>query len=329
MSTYCNLFRCNREEAFVMLRSMSNADRLLLSRQIGLCTMWIKCTQNVGNNRILLVRQLIRQSVDPCIRLKYRVRVGRSLNNFLNGRGSFPVARSHESAALDYRGEGVCKMIKRSRGVFEVNFNSTVSFVQNVGGMGINIHKHGLILTCAHVVAYGEDDALKVSAWAGSCVGRLKTVMFPSGELYVTRCIYSCATDNGRLDCALLKILNRGGKVFPVSTFAKKLPPRKSFCFTIGTSAYSKGDECEVTHPFHLSVGRLVGVSRKEGYSKLMHTCWTYGGYSGGGIFDRKGQICGMHCEMDDEDGVRHAVDLKALNKFIERFMRKVGNKAL
>jgi hypothetical protein len=51
----------------------------------------------------------------------------------------------------------------------------------------------------------------------------------------------------------------------------------------------------------------------------LQHSCWTYWGHSGAGLFDRKtGALVGVHSSWDDKTGMRRGVPLEAVVAFVK-----------
>jgi V8-like Glu-specific endopeptidase len=55
---------------------------------------------------------------------------------------------------------------------------------------------------------------------------------------------------------------------------------------------------------------------------KLQHSCWTYWGHSGAGLFEVKNsKLVGLHSSWDGDEGTRHGVHLDALKKFLSEYV--------
>ena len=174
---------------------------------------------------------------------------------------------------------------------------ATVHFIQAGSGTGVSLAPR-YVLTCAHVVAAEDDVDGEV---VKGRVGRKKLVMFPSGRVFLSRCVAVRETEDGEEDAALLELeeeIGAGGggglPPPPVATLAPKGAEPDDRLFSIGNPSSVdlesvEGGELEFEPPtWHPSVGSCIGGA-DEGY--VGHSCWTYWGHSGAPLFNERGEV--------------------------------------
>jgi S1-C subfamily serine protease len=169
---------------------------------------------------------------------------------------------------------------------------------------GVNLTRSGLVLTNAHV--------------AGR-TGKILIAQFPDGGKFRATCV---ALDRP-LDLALCR-LNATGTL-PFANVAETPPPVGARVVCIGQPGAStpKGDKTGY-QPFHVSVGSIRGyhddpLGNQEILGRAMHDAWTYWGHSGSPLFDDKGRIVAIHNSWNPDNGMRHAVPLQAIRRFLNQ----------
>lgn len=228
------------------------------------------------------------------------------------------------------------------------SFDAVVHFVQSGSGTGVHIG-HGLILTCAHVVNSQDDDDDEVPMR----LGRRKLIMFPSGHVFIVRCVSVVESEDGSgcQDVAVMALECEVGleaepdakckrKPHQVARASLSLPwarvastrakaGKQLFCIgnpsNVDLESARKG-KLDFTPPaWHASVGQCQGYRPTPGGALcgesvnleqdgfLLHSCWTYWGHSGAPLFDADAGVVGLHCAWDDTTGMRLAQRLENL----------------
>lgn len=195
--------------------------------------------------------------------------------------------------------------------LMEQAYGACVIFAQDLGGSGVCVNEQGLILTCAH--------CLRKAA-----VGQKHYVVFTNGFVCLTESVYVDEV----ADVAFIQ--------------AKNVPPNEAFSFASFAERYTKNETLYCVgqpYPFNLESDEgesldfsLIAVSKgslrevmpgdvldNSDIGKLRHTCWTYWGHSGAPLFNRSGEIVGIHSSWDDETGTRHGVVLDCLKHCFEQ----------
>jgi len=207
--------------------------------------------------------------------------------------------------------------------------SATVHFVSGEGGTGVHFG-NGLILTCAHVLSYIQDDENGIPE---SRIGRKKMVIFPSRKCFETECVKCLESEDGKHDLAIVKIL-RGNAKSPgfenlvaalPSVSVSELPPSKHdkiYCigYPNDRNLESNKDRTNCFEPrgWYLSCGNYKGDSSKDGLGGFMHSCWTYWGHSGAPIFNQNGQLVALHNSWDDLNGMRHGIGHAQISSFLQ-----------
>ena len=201
----------------------------------------------------------------------------------------------------------------------EQSFNSVVVFAQYECGTGVNISEAGLILTCAHCLG----DHPKV--------GIQRSVIFTSGLI----CLARATKVDVLRDTALMTIVGAydssrefddSPRIFPSTSLAATPPALKAVLVCIGqpgSDDLESSSRRKTDYPIvSISKGQYLGCidglhSDNSEIGRLMHSCWTYWGHSGGPLLDATGCIVGLHSSWDDETGTRHGIHLDALTEFV------------
>ncbi|KAH7241000.1 trypsin-like cysteine/serine peptidase domain-containing protein [Fusarium redolens] len=197
--------------------------------------------------------------------------------------------------------------------------DATFVFAQSEAGTAVCISPDGVLLTCAHCVAE-EPSELTANP---SCV-----LVSSNGKVVSTTVV---AWDPIR-DLALLLIdkAELHHRPFPYAYIASSPPKFNSKLLCIGhpgsedLEAERSGVKTEYD-TLVLSEGTFCGLDKDQDpqdnseIGALKHSCWTYWGHSGAGLFDRKtGALVGVHSSWDDETGMRRGVPLEAVVEFVE-----------
>ena len=187
------------------------------------------------------------------------------------------------------------------------------------------------ILTCSHATPPFEEEESKESLY-----------IFPNGDLVKTLTIEK----DEKLDLALLKIIEiyENERYFKIEEIPEKkfiyskikVTPKKENekvgekIFCIGNPCFAMYDdygkfEKNKYKPFWVTFGKIKGYIGDAIYCKkelgpLIHNCWTYWGHSGAPIFNKYGEIVGMHNSWNDKNGDRHGLSLLGIHKFISKF---------
>ena len=170
-----------------------------------------------------------------------------------------------------------------------------------MGGSGVNLHPDGLILTAAHVPDW---------------LGRQTSVLFPNGERYQALCTHI----DTKLDLAILTLV--GAKDLPIAKLAPRAATTGDFVAIIGQPGRSTPEGGLTGYqPFHVSTGVVRGYLPNllggQSLGKMKHDAWTYWGHSGSPLFDRRGDVIGLHNSWDSTTAMRHAVPWKAISAFL------------
>ena len=227
-----------------------------------------------------------------------------------------------------YRDE---KNVKLNKEIIEKVKDSCLCRVSDEFGSAVCINNKGYILTCSHAAPPFEYEKSKESLY-----------IFPNGDLVKTLTIEK----DEKLDLALLKIIEiyENEKYFKIEKIPEKkflyskikVTPKKENekvgekIFCIGNPCFAMYDdygkfEKNKYKPFWVTFGKIKGYIGDAIYCKkelgpLIHNCWTYWGHSGAPIFNKYGEIVGMHNSWNDKNGDRHGLSLLGIHKFISKF---------
>ena len=200
--------------------------------------------------------------------------------------------------------------------------STCIRFVQEESGSGVNIHKDGLILTCDHCVL---DSNKKYK------------LIFSNNKIYEAECVKS----SEEMDLALLKIKEDSSDFRLPYTQIAQSPARKNqqlYCIGNPTNIDMElDDEDEMIFDppfFHTSDGVCNGYMKckqeenkkklgKLGLGRLKHDCWTYWGHSGAPLFNNKSELCGIHNGWNDQNAMRHAIPLCAIQEFVKEYFQE------
>ncbi|CEI62718.1 hypothetical protein FVEN_g5241 [Fusarium venenatum] len=199
--------------------------------------------------------------------------------------------------------------------------DATYVFAQAHAGTAVCISPDGVLLTCAHCIA-DKPSELTTRPW--------HVLISSSGSVVLTKVI---SWDPVR-DLALLLIdrAQSPHRPFPHIRIASSPPKFNSELLCIG---HPGSDDLEVEDSdaktgydtLVLSEGTFRGLAEDQDpqdnsdIGALRHTCWTYWGHSGAGLFDRvAGSLVGVHSSWDEKTGMRRGVPLEAVVSFLEEF---------
>ncbi|KAF5613189.1 dimethylaniline monooxygenase [Fusarium subglutinans] len=197
--------------------------------------------------------------------------------------------------------------------------DATFVFAQSEAGTAVCISPDGILLTCAHCVAEEPSELTANTSYV---------LLSPTGKVVTAKVV---AWDPIR-DLALLQIdkaeLLR--RPFPFARIATS-PPKfnaKLLCIGHPGSEDFEAERSGVKTGYDLLVlteGTFRGLDKNQDpqdnsdIGALKHTCWTYWGHSGAGLFDRKtGALVGVHSSWDDKTCMRRGVPLEAVAAFVE-----------
>ncbi|UZP39588.1 hypothetical protein NXS19_007404 [Fusarium pseudograminearum] len=199
--------------------------------------------------------------------------------------------------------------------------DATYVFAQADAGTAVCISPDGVLLTCAHCIAEKPSE-LTTMPW--------HVLISSSGNIVFTRVI---SWDPVR-DLALLLIdqAQSPHRPFPHIRIASTPPKFNSKLLCIG---HPGSDDLEAKNStlktgydtLVLSEGSFRGLvedqdpQNNSDIGALRHTCWTYWGHSGAGLFDRTtGSLVGVHSSWDEKTGMRRGIPLEAAVSFLEEF---------
>jgi hypothetical protein len=164
--------------------------------------------------------------------------------------------------------------------------------------------------------------------------------MFPSGRVFLAKCVAVSETSDGTSDTAALQLIAAvthgpftSETPLPFASLATATPSslQKSdqlFCVgnpsCIDLESSSSSATVEFTPAtWHTSVGQVVSSVVGE---LMTHSCWTYWGHSGAPLFNSEGCIVGLHCAWDEDSGVRQAQRLETLTETLSLVACKINN---
>jgi S1-C subfamily serine protease len=201
-------------------------------------------------------------------------------------------------------------------------FESVVVFGQEEGGVGINLSCIGEILTCAHCL--GDEPE----------VGVEKIIVFTSGLV----CLAVSTHVDIRMDTAMMKITGICKSNGTVSPILENFPFSNIFAGDIirmNTPLICVGMPAKLRNAkdVEVSEGRFIGtlegdINDNSDIGKLIHDCWTYYGHSGAPLFDRNGDVVGIHSSWDSKTGNRHGIHFLALQSFVGPILGRKPAKA-
>lgn len=164
--------------------------------------------------------------------------------------------------------------------------------------------------------------------------------MFPSGQMFFAQCVAVTESLDGTSDTAALQITTAvtpepntpsSFLSLPFATLATEPPAVQTDLLCIGNPSQTDlewftSDKNEFTPAtWHSSVGRVQ--TSKEGErgagTLLRHSCWTYWGHSGAPLFNRSGEVVGLHCSWDEDSGVRQGQRLETVLQTLDKLYRK------
>jgi hypothetical protein len=201
-------------------RHCTRKQRVALAELAGLERQWVSCDQAIPENIADMCASLVAELYEPFWFYRGGL-VGASDPRALFGRGcatkplkkakGYWTASSAQAchpwlpalpAKCDYEGAGT------EVGAAEATFDAVVQVVQGASGTGVHIGGAAScrqVLTCAHVVAAGDDDGDDGDAEAvPQRVGRRKLVMFPSGRTFIAQCAAVHESVDGSEDVAVV-----------------------------------------------------------------------------------------------------------------------------
>ncbi|KAF5008585.1 hypothetical protein FDECE_5152 [Fusarium decemcellulare] len=202
--------------------------------------------------------------------------------------------------------------------------DATLVFAQAQAGTAVCISPDGVLLTCAHCVAESAAELNETP---------LHILLSSTGALISARVV---AWDPTR-DLALLLIVGAElpHRPFPYVRIAPSSPKFNTRLLCVGHPG-SEDLEAErrgVATGYDtlvLSEGTFRGLATGQDpqdnseIGALKHSCWTYWGHSGAGLFERRtGVLMGVHSSWDDETGTRRGVPLEAVVEFLQEFAAK------
>nr|RBQ94866.1 hypothetical protein FVER53263_10290 [Fusarium verticillioides] len=186
-------------------------------------------------------------------------------------------------------------------------------------GTAVCISPDGVLLTCAHCVAEEPSELTAHTSYV---------LLSSHGKVVSAKVV---AWDPIR-DLALLQIdkAERLRRPFPCARVATSPPKFSTELLCIG---HPGSEDLEAEHSgvkteydtLVLTEGTFRGLDKDQDpqdnsdIGALKHSCWTYWGHSGAGLFDRKtGALVGVHSSWDDKTGMRRGVPLEAVVAFVK-----------
>ncbi|RSL56918.1 hypothetical protein CEP53_006656 [Fusarium sp. AF-6] len=205
--------------------------------------------------------------------------------------------------------------------------DATFIFAQEQAGTAVCISPDGVLLTCSHCVA---ESASELSQ------NPTHILLSSKGGIVSARVM---AWDPTR-DLALLMITEaeHPHRPFPYIHLASAPPKANTRLICIGhpgsedLEAERRGVPTEYD-TLVLSEGKFHGLAKGQDpqdnsdMGALKHSCWTYWGHSGAGLFERRtGTLVGLHSSWDEDTGMRRGVPFEAVLAFLEEFDGRGGN---
>lgn len=191
-------------------------------------------------------------------------------------------------------------------------------FAQSEAGTAVCISPDGILLTCAHCVA---EEPSELTA-------NTSLVLLSSTGNVVTAKVVAW---NPIRDLALLQIdkTELFRQPFPFARIATS-PPKfntKLLCIGHPGSEDLEAERSGVKTEYDtlvLTEGTFRGLDKDQDpqdnseIGALKHSCWTYWGHSGAGLFDREtGALVGVHSSWDDETCMTRGVPLEVVVAFV------------
>lgn len=206
--------------------------------------------------------------------------------------------------------------------------DATFVFAQEQAGTAVCVSPDGVLLTCAHCVAESAEELVQnpvhllLSSRGGAIVSARVMAWDPTRDL------------------ALLMIAAAElphSRPFPYAHLAAAPPKLRTKLICVGhpgsedLEAERRGVPTEYD-TLVLSEGKFHGLAPGQDpqdnadVGALRHSCWTYWGHSGAGLFDRgTGALVGLHSSWDEETGMRRGVPLEAVSAFLDEFDGRGG----
>ncbi|KAF5645769.1 dimethylaniline monooxygenase [Fusarium sp. NRRL 25303] len=197
--------------------------------------------------------------------------------------------------------------------------DATFVFAQSEAGTAVCISPDGILLTCAHCVAEEPSELTANTSFV---------LLSSTGNVVAAKVV---AWDPIR-DLALLQIdkTELFRRPFPFARIATS-PPKfntKLLCIGHPGSEDLEAERSGVKTEYDtlvLTEGTFRGLDKDQDpqdnseIGALKHSCWTYWGHSGAGLFDREtGALVGVHSSWDDKTCMRRGVPLEAVVAFVE-----------
>ncbi|RBA20315.1 hypothetical protein FPRO05_08760 [Fusarium proliferatum] len=191
-------------------------------------------------------------------------------------------------------------------------------FAQSEAGTAVCISPDGILLTCAHCVAEEPSELTANTSF----------VLLSSTGNVVTAKVVAW---NPIRDLALLQIdkTELFRQPFPFARIATS-PPKfntKLLCIGHPGSEDLEAERSGVKTEYDtlvLTEGTFRGLDKDQDpqdnseIGALKHSCWTYWGHSGAGLFDREtGALVGVHSSWDDETCMTRGVPLEVVVAFV------------
>ncbi len=161
--------------------------------------------------------------------------------------------------------------------------------------------------------------------------------MFVDGRVYLATCVSVVENATGSSDVAAMRLVAEVPLTVTASAASPlPLPPHSEIAptpaqegddvFCVGNPSSIDLESTSVSTiqfqpaTWHVSVGRLIST----GKDVLEHSCWTYWGHSGAPIFNRAGQVVGLHCAWNDCNGLRQGQQLEKIQHVVTKVTSNV-----
>ncbi|KAJ4321342.1 hypothetical protein N0V84_005372 [Fusarium piperis] len=204
--------------------------------------------------------------------------------------------------------------------------DATFVFAQEQAGTAVCISPDGVLLTCSHCIA---ESASELSQ------NPIHMLLSSKGAIVSAHVM---AWDPTR-DLALLMITEAELPHRPFPHVRLAAGPAKAHARLIcvghpgseDLEAERRGVPTEYD-TLVLSEGKFHGLAAGQDpqdnsdVGALKHSCWTYWGHSGAGLFDRRtGTLLGLHSSWDEDTGMRRGVPFEAVSAFLDEFDGRGG----